>query len=75
MECIHVIVDGIPNDGNPIPEVVTVALGLTVVYLILAVAGVVFATVCLVFTLVFRKRKLVQEYKVLLCGSCPLFSY
>ena len=51
--------DGIPNDGVPIEEVVTVSLALTVVYMILAVAGIVFAIICLIFTLIFRKKKFV----------------
>ena len=49
--------DGIPNDGIPIEDVVTVSVGLTVVYVILAFAGLVFAVVCLIFTLIFRKKK------------------
>ena len=49
--------DGVPIDGIPIEEVVTVSLGLTVVYVILAAAGIVFAVVCLSFTLIFRKKR------------------
>ena len=49
--------DGIPNDGIPIEEVVTVSTTLTVIYGILAVAGLVFAVFCLLFTLIFRNRK------------------
>ena len=49
--------DGVPIDGTPIEEVVTVSLGLTVVYVILAAAGIVFAIVCLSFTLIFRNKK------------------
>ena len=48
--------DGIPNDGIPIEEVVTVSVALTVVYVILAVAGLVFAMGCLLFNLLFRQR-------------------
>ena len=33
------------------------SVGLTVVYLILAIAGLVFAVVCPFFTLIFRKKK------------------
>ena len=57
--------DGIPNDGIPIEEVVTVSVGLTVVYVILAFAGLVFAIVCLIFTLRFRKKKYV--FPLFLC--------
>ena len=49
--------DGVPIDGVPVEKVVTVALGLTVLYVILATAGIVFALVCLTFTLIFRKKK------------------
>ena len=53
--CLHP--DGVPNDGIPIEEVVTVSVGLTVVYVILATAGFVFAVVCLAFTVIFRQKK------------------
>ena len=50
--------DGIiPHDGVPIEDVVTVSLGLTVMYMILATAGIVFAVVCLTFTIIFRNTK------------------
>ena len=49
--------DGIPNDGIPIEEVVTVSISLTVVYVILATAGLVFAVVCLLFNLIYRQKK------------------
>ena len=49
--------DGIPNDGIPIEEVVTVSVALTVVYATLATAGLVFAVVCLTFTFIFRHKK------------------
>ena len=48
---------GIPNDGVPIVHIVTVALPLTVVYVILGVAGIVFASICMAFNFIFRKRK------------------
>ena len=50
--------DGIiPHDGVPIEDVVTVSLGLTVMYMILATGGIVFAVVCLTFTIIFRNTK------------------
>ena len=49
--------DGIPNDGIPIEEIMTVSTVLTVFYVILATAGLVFTAVCLIFILVFRGRK------------------
>ena len=51
------MIDGIPNDGIPIEEVVTVAVPLTVVYVILATAGLLFTVVCLAFNFIFRKRR------------------
>ena len=48
--------DGVPNDGIPIEEVVTVSEALTAVYVIFAVAGLVYAVVCLLFNLIYRKR-------------------
>ena len=40
-------IDGIPNDGIPIKDMVTVHTGLTVVYVILTTAGGFFAVVLL----------------------------
>ena len=54
--------DGDPNDGIPIEEVVTVSLGLTVVYMFLATAGIVFAVACLLFTIIFRKKRYMHMY-------------
>ena len=54
--------DGVPDDGIPIEEVVTVSLALTVVYLFLAAAGITFAAVCLTFNVVFRKKRQVALY-------------
>ena len=51
------LADGIPNDGTPIEEVVTVSVALTVVYVVFAVAGLVFTAVCVIFTIIFRKRR------------------
>ena len=52
--------DGIPNDGIPDEDIVTVHIGITVVYVTLATAGLVFAVVCLVFNLVFRQKRLAK---------------
>ena len=51
--------EGIPNDGIPVEEVVSVSVALTVVYVILATAGLVFAVVCILFNLLFRQKRLV----------------
>ena len=50
------VLEGIPNDGVPIEDVVTVSVALTVVYVILATAGLVFAVGCLLFNLLYRNR-------------------
>ncbi|CAI8029903.1 hypothetical protein GBAR_LOCUS16974 [Geodia barretti] len=52
---------GIPNDGIPIEDVVTVSVALTVVYVILATTGLVFAVGCLLFNIIFRQRR---------CNNC-----
>ena len=49
--------DGIPYDGVPIEVVVTVGLSVTVIFLFLATAGIVFAVACLVFNFIFRNKK------------------
>ena len=54
---IQLFSDGHPIDGIPVEEVVTVSIGLTVMHVILATAGIVFALACLTFTLVFRNKK------------------
>jgi len=58
----HILV-GIPFDGVPVEEVVTVHISATVIIVLLATAGLVFTAVCLIFNFVFRKRKY----------TCPLF--
>ena len=50
--------EGIPNDGIPIEDVVTVSVALTVVYVILATAGLVFAVACILFNIIFREKRL-----------------
>ena len=65
--CTYYCADGVPNDGIPTEEVVTVSLGLTVVYVFLATAGIVFAVVCLAFTVIFRTKRLVAV-KILCLG-------
>ena len=54
------LIDGIPNDGIPDEDIVTVHIGITVVYVTLATAGLMFAVVCLVFNLVFRQKRLAK---------------
>ena len=41
--------EGIPNDGIPIPHIVTVSVPVTVLFIIAGVAGIVFALVFATF--------------------------
>ncbi|CAI8020636.1 Gamma-aminobutyric acid type B receptor subunit 1 [Geodia barretti] len=52
--------EGIPNDGMAIEDVVTVSVALTVVYVILATAGLVFAVACILFNIIFREKRLIR---------------
>ena len=47
----------IPYDGVPEEKEVSVDLSLTVIFFILATAGIVFAVACLVFNFLFRNKK------------------
>ena len=51
--------DGIPPDGFPREEIVTVHLSVTVIFVILASVGVVFTIACLIYNFLFRKKKCV----------------
>ena len=60
LSCFHyltLILVGIPYDGVPVEEVVTVHISATVIIALLATAGLMFTAVCLIFNFVFRKRK------------------
>lgn len=48
---------GIPPDGTPIKVINTFKTALVVILDIAAAAGIIFAIVCLVFNVVFRKKK------------------
>ena len=47
----------IPYDGVPTEKEVSVDLSLTVIFSVLATAGIAFAVVCLVFNFIFRDKK------------------
>ncbi|XP_064390840.1 gamma-aminobutyric acid type B receptor subunit 2-like [Halichondria panicea] len=51
---------GVPPDGTPVPQFVTYHLALVIPYYILAVAGLIFCTVCLVFNFTQRKKRVVK---------------
>ena len=46
-----------PYDGVPTEKEVSVDLSLTVIFSILATAGIVFAVTCLAFNFIFRNKK------------------
>lgn len=48
---------GVPHDGVKKEEIVSVHVSVTVIFILLASAGVIFTAVCLVFNFVFRKRR------------------
>ena len=45
-----------PYDGVPTEEVVSVDLSLTVIFSVLATAGIAFGVVCLAFNFIFRNK-------------------
>ena len=56
--CEYCILDGvIPYDGIPIKEFVAVAIPVTVIYVVLASTGIIFAMICLVFNYMYRNKK------------------
>ena len=47
----------VPYDGVPTEEEVSVDLSLTVIFSILATAGIAFAVICLAVNFIFRNKK------------------
>ena len=68
------LADGIPNDGIPLRDTVTVALPLTVMFVLLATAGLVFTIVCLAFNFIFRNKKYVPFTLCCIYHLCFQFS-
>ena len=62
--------DGVPPDGTPQKTIHTFQLGLVIVYYLLAVAGIVFSVVCLLFNFAFRKTTYVRNIKL-----CTIAAY
>ena len=50
-------IDGDPIDGTPIKEVVHVSDTLAGIYILLGSAGIVFAIICLSFSIHFRQKR------------------
>ena len=48
---------GVPFDGIPIQELVSIEPVVTSVFVTLATAGILLAVVCIVFNFMFRDRK------------------
>lgn len=51
------IIGGIPYDGRPREITETVDVSLTVIFIVLATAGIILAIICLIFNFIFRERK------------------
>ena len=51
---------GVPLDGTPIKTIHTFHVELVVIFDILAIAGILFGFVCLLFNIIFRKRRYVR---------------
>ena len=49
--------DGVPPDGTPVKIINTFMKELVVIFDVIAIAGIVFAVICLLFNVIFRKRK------------------
>jgi gamma-aminobutyric acid type B receptor len=47
----------VPYDGIPTKEFVAIAIPVTVIFVFLASAGIIFAIVCLIFNFIYRKKK------------------
>ncbi len=56
--CFPIAIEGIPPDGTPIEIINTIHVALIIIMDIMAIVGVTFAIVCLVFNIVFRNKRL-----------------
>jgi hypothetical protein len=54
---IIILLGGTPYDGRPVEIIEAVNISLTVIFIVLATAGIVLAIVCLIFNFIFRERK------------------
>jgi gamma-aminobutyric acid type B receptor len=52
--------DGIPPDGTPVHITHTYKTGVTVVFYVIALCGVVFSVVCFAFNFIFREKKVIR---------------
>jgi len=51
------VTDGVPYDGVPLEQVVTVHTSVTVIIIFLVCCGIILTAACLIFNFVFRDRK------------------
>ena len=54
---MHIFTDGIPYDGSAQEKLHPNHLALIITYSLLAVAGLMYAGVCLLFNTIFKSRK------------------
>ena len=55
--CDHTITGGAPYDGRARNRTSTAHYALTSIYSIAAIAGIIYAVICLVFNTVFRNKR------------------
>ena len=55
-----VCTDGIPPDGTPLETITTLSIYTRVYIALLGVTGIILATACLIFIIVFRKKLYVK---------------
>ena len=50
-------IGGIPFDGSPLVDFITITVTAIVPIYVMATIGNIFAVVCLIFTIIFRNKK------------------
>lgn len=75
ISCLHAGL--IPYDGTPREEIVTIALPVTIICSALNICGIICAVICLLFNIIFRKKKSIgllshNIYKTLIFLSITL---
>lgn len=63
---------GVPQDGTPISITHSPLLSLMVLMYTYATGGILFAIICLIFNIVFRKKTLVDNFINFVGGVCGL---
>ena len=62
MITLNFIIAGVPYDGEPLLEIVTVHPILTVFVIALTAMGAIFGIACMIFNFVYRNRRLVGSH-------------